>query len=62
MKKILFCATKMITALCLSTRAHAVLINKGTDTPGNRLIYDDDCDITWYDFSNALDTWDNKLA
>ncbi len=53
---------KMITALFLSTKAHAVLINKGTDTPGNRLIYDDDCDITWYDFSNALDTWDNKVA
>ena len=37
------------------------LILRGTDTLGNRLIYDFDRDITWYDFSNAENTWRNQV-
>ncbi|MCP4269104.1 MAG: PEP-CTERM sorting domain-containing protein [Candidatus Brocadiaceae bacterium] len=63
MKKILLlCLLLMIGTLCLGSRAEAFLINRGTDTHGNRLIYDDDRDITWYDFSNPLDTLDNQVA
>ncbi len=63
MKKILFCMLVMLTALCLSTRAEATLFNRGVDdNNGNRLIYDDDLDITWYDFSNARDTRDNQVS
>ncbi len=40
--------------------ANATLINRGTDTLGNRLIYDDDLDITWYDYSNGPTTWQNQ--
>ena len=32
-----------------SSVANATLINRGTDSLGNRLIYDDILDITWYD-------------
>ena len=46
----------------MSPRAEAFLINRGTDTLGNRLIYDDDRDITWYDFSNPEDIWANQVA
>jgi hypothetical protein len=35
---------------------------RGTDTLGNQLIYDTDFDITWYDYTNSNDTWDNQVA
>ncbi len=63
MKKIiLLCLLLMLVTLCLNPRAEAFLINRGTDTLGNRLIYDVDRDITWYDFSNPQDIWDNQVA
>ncbi len=63
MKKILLlCLLLMLVTLCVSPRAEAFLINRGTDTLGNRLIYDDDLDITWYDYSNAENTWANQVA
>ncbi|MCP4268459.1 MAG: DUF1566 domain-containing protein, partial [Candidatus Brocadiaceae bacterium] len=52
----------MLVTLCVSPKAEAFLVNRGTDTLGNRLIYDDDRDITWYDFSNPVDIWDNQVA
>ncbi len=43
--------------------ANATLINRGTDTAGNRLIYDTDLDVTWYDFTNTADNhWDDHVA
>ena len=62
MKRILFCMLAMLVVFALVTPAHAFLINRGTDTLGNRLIYDNDLDITWYDFSNTINTWDNQVA
>ena len=35
--------------------------NRGTDSLGNRLIYDSDLDITWYDYTNDYDTWQNQM-
>lgn len=52
----------MIVMFVLVTPAHATLINRGTDTLDNRLIYDTDLDITWYDYSNAVNTWDDQVA
>ena len=52
----------MIVVLGLGTTANATLILRGQDTLGNNLIYDNDLDITWYDFSNAANTWDNQVA
>ncbi len=56
------CLLLMLVTLCVSPKAEASLVNRGTDTLGNRLIYDDDRDITWYDFSNPKDIWDNQVA
>ena len=39
------------------TNAHALLFNRGTDSLGNRLIYDDDLNITWYDYSTSRADW-----
>jgi hypothetical protein len=33
--------------------AHAELSNRGTDSLGNRLIYDSDLNITWYDYTKS---------
>ena len=40
-----------------SGTAQATLIPLGTDTLGNKLIYDNDFNITWYDYSNPIDNW-----
>ena len=45
-----------------SLGAHADLYNRGTDINGNRLIYDSGLNITWYDYTNNIDTWQNQLA
>ena len=42
-------------------QAHATLILKGTDSLGNRLIYDSDLNITWYDYTKSYDTWQNQM-
>ena len=62
MKRILFSLLAMLVALVLVTPAHATLINRGMDMAGNRLIYDDDLDITWYDFSNTAGNWASQVG
>jgi hypothetical protein len=43
-----------VTALVgLNLPTHAALQYRGTDMLGNRLIYDTDLNITWYDFTNS---------
>lgn len=42
---------------CVSGFAHATLIELGTDDQNNKLIYDDDYDITWYDCNDYLGNW-----
>lgn len=61
MKRILVCLMAMLVMFVLVTLAHATLINRGADTLGNRLIYDTDYDITWYDFTNAVDQWQDQV-
>ncbi|RJO60161.1 DUF1566 domain-containing protein [candidate division WS5 bacterium] len=39
----------------------AELFTRGTDTLGNRLIYDSDLNITWYDYSKAYNTWQGQV-
>jgi hypothetical protein len=43
--------------LLIATSANAELFNRGTDSLGNRLIYDSDLNITWYDYSNSSADW-----
>ncbi|MBT3878429.1 MAG: hypothetical protein HOI47_25250 [Candidatus Scalindua sp.] len=52
----------ILILLFSSSVASATMINRGIDTLGNRLIYDQDLDITWYDFSNTSVTWDSQVA
>ena len=70
MKKfLLLCLLLMIGTFCLSARAEAGLVKRGEGiiefpsccgtTPYN-LIYDEDRDITWLDFSNIPNLWHNQ--
>ncbi len=60
MKRILFGLFAMLVVCVLAAPAYAALINRGMDSQGNRLIYDQDLDITWYDYSNNGDSWQNQ--
>lgn len=51
----------MSVALVFPMQAHAALINLGTDSLGNRLIYDTDFDITWYDYTNYVGFWQDTM-
>lgn len=42
-------------------QAHAALQNRGTGNFGNRLIYDSDLNITWYDYTKSADSWQNQV-
>jgi hypothetical protein len=61
MKRI--CSLIIVLALLLgvSAQAHATLTVRGTDSEGNRLIYDSDLNITWYDNVQYLTTWQNAV-
>jgi hypothetical protein len=61
MKRIFVLAAIMAMVLGFSLQANAALQNLGTDSLGNRLIYDNDLDITWYDYSNSYDIWANQV-
>ena len=63
MKRILFLLMAVIVVFGLGTTANAYTLEvRGTDTLGNRLIYDPDLNITWYDFSKAPAIWANQVA
>ena len=61
MKRIFFLAVITAMVLGLSMQAHAALQNLGTDSLGNRLIYDSDLNITWYDYTKSYNTWQNQV-
>jgi len=61
MKKICLFLFAVTIVAGFSLRAHAEMYDRGTDSEGNRLIYDSDFDITWYDYSHAVDTWQNQM-
>jgi hypothetical protein len=60
MRRFFIFLTALMMVFGLSVQAYATLSLLGTDALGNRLIYDSDLDITWYDFRNAKDTWQNQ--
>jgi hypothetical protein len=62
MKRILFLLMAMLVVCVLATPAHAFLINRGTDTLDNRLIYDPDLNITWYDYTSSVAGWADQIA
>lgn len=54
----------VVVALSFGTvgMANAALIIRGTDSFGNKLIYDDDLGITWYDYTNLELGWEDQMA
>jgi len=60
-KKIFVLAVMLAMVLAFSMQAQATLQNLGVDSAGNRLIYDTDLDITWYDYTKAANTWQNQV-
>lgn len=61
MKRIFVSAVIMAMVMGFSVQADAALSNRGTDTLGNRLIYDSGRNITWYDYTKSYDTWQNQV-
>ena len=50
----------LLAVLFLVSSAHALLYNRGTDINGNRLIYDSDFNITWYDYTKSAADWSTQ--
>ena len=61
MKKRMSLVVCLLAVLFLVSSTHAELFNRGEDSLGNRLIYDNDFNITWYDYTNSLTTWQNQM-
>ena len=61
MKRIFIFIFALAMVLGFSLQAHATLFNQGTDSLNNRLIYDSDLNITWYDYTNPPNTWWNQV-
>jgi len=40
--------------------ARADLLNRGTDSLGNQLIYDTDLNVTWYDYTRVWYSWQDE--
>ena len=63
-EKIIIVLIIVLSILFLTNTSHADLnlLGQGTSTHGTyNLIYDTDLDITWYDYSNSKDTWQNQV-
>lgn len=53
----------LVLGFSLQAQADLNLLGQGTSTHGTyNLIYDTDLDITWYDYTNTFNTWDNQVA
>ena len=64
MKRVLMLVTiiAMVSGFSLQANADLNLIGQGTSAHGMyNLIYDTDLDVTWYDYTNAVDTWQNQV-
>ncbi len=61
MKRIFILSVIIVMVMGFSLQAHAALQNLGADSLGNRLIYDTDLNITWYDYTRASDTWQGQV-
>ena len=61
MKKLVLVAA-MLMVFGMVTMAQATLFVRGRDTAGNQLIYDNDLNITWYDYTNipSMPPWNDN--
>lgn len=52
----------MVLGFSMRANADLQLLGQGTSTYGTyNLIYDTDFNITWYDYTNSLDQWQNQV-
>ena len=52
----------MVLGFTATAQATLILRGKGTSAHGTyNLIYDDDLDITWYDYSHRFDDWKRQV-
>lgn len=61
MKKLFTFLSVLVLALGFSLQANATLELRGTDSLGNRLIYDSDLNITWYDYTKSPAIWQSQM-
>ena len=61
-KRIVQILTVVLLMYAMTVMSEASLVIRGTDELGNKLIYDEALDITWYDYSNAQDDWASQVA
>ncbi|MCK4852410.1 MAG: DUF1566 domain-containing protein [Candidatus Omnitrophica bacterium] len=61
-KRITLILTVLVLMYGMAGTSEAALYVRGTDTLGNKLIYNDDQDITWYDYSSAQAAWASQVA
>jgi hypothetical protein len=67
MKAIIVFFVAMVMIASFTAQSRAALTVLGTDSSGNRLIYDSALNITWYDFTKRYDdpsggAWQNQKA
>ena len=51
----------LLAILMAANIVHAELLSRGKDILGNNLIYDSDLNITWYDYTESADNWNNQI-
>ena len=61
-KRIAQILTVVVLMYAMTVMSEASLVIRGTDDLGNKLIYDEDLDITWYDYSHPQNDWDSQVA
>ncbi|RJQ19901.1 MAG: DUF1566 domain-containing protein [Nitrospiraceae bacterium] len=61
MKRVITFLFVLAMVLGISMQAQAALELRGEDSLGNRLIYDNDLNITWYDYSNSASNWQTQV-
>ena len=61
MKRVLILLVMVVMVSLCSISAEAALELRGTDINGNRLIYDSDLNITWYDFTQSAAGWQTQM-
>ena len=60
-KKIVQILTVVVLMYGMTVMSEASLVIRGTDTLGNKLIYDEDLDITWYDLQSSTRCLDESI-
>ena len=61
-KRVAQIMTVVVLMYAMTVMSEASLVIRGTDELGNKLIYDEALDITWYDYSSPGDDWASQVA